>query len=234
MADGGGFGAVGDQHEGGAGFVGEFPEQGEDVGAVDGIEVAGGFIGEEQVGAMDQGAGDGDALHFAAGELGGQGVGPMFHADPAEEIADAGGALGFRLAEELEGELDVLGGGERGEEVEELEDGADPATSELGQGVGGEAVHGLAVEFDLAGIGAIHAPEAVEERGLAAAGGAGQGEAFPGVEFEGDPPEHGATRIRLGHLTGGEDQRGAGGGSGGRIVQGAGNLRLRVVPANVV
>ena len=109
---------MGDEHEGGLRLVGELAEEAEDVFAVGGIEIAGGLIGQNERGAVDEGAGDGDALLFAAGKLGGQGGGARGKADAREGGGDAGGALGSGDAGELERELDVFGGGERGEQME--------------------------------------------------------------------------------------------------------------------
>ena len=82
-----------DEHEGRLRLVGELAEEAEDVFAVGGIEITGGFIGEDERGAVDEGAGDGDALLFAAGELGGQGGGgkPDF-AQGGAPTADAASA----------------------------------------------------------------------------------------------------------------------------------------------
>ena len=44
-------------------------EEAHDFIAGGGIEVAGGFVGEEDGGVVDEGASDGDALALAAGEL---------------------------------------------------------------------------------------------------------------------------------------------------------------------
>ena len=93
VTDPGGFRTVGDEHEGGAGFVGEFAKEFQNVGPVGGIEIARGFVGQEEGGAMTERAGDGDALHFAAGELGGAGVGAVSEADAGEELADAFGTF---------------------------------------------------------------------------------------------------------------------------------------------
>ena len=133
VADGGGLLAVGDEQEGGARLVGQLAQEGENVGAVGGIEVAGGFVGENQVGPVDQRAGDGDALLFAAGELGGQGGGAMGEADAVEEAMDAGALFGRGNADELERQRDVFLGGERGQQVEKLEHRADVPTPEVGE-----------------------------------------------------------------------------------------------------
>jgi hypothetical protein len=120
VADRGGLLAVGDEHEGGVRFVGQLAEQAEDVLATGGIEVAGRFIGENERGPVDEGAGDSDALLFAAGELAGQGGGAEAEADAFEQGGDAGFAFGGRDADELERQLDIFGGGERWQQVKEL------------------------------------------------------------------------------------------------------------------
>ena len=68
-------GLVGDEHDGVALGV-ERVEEGHDLDAGFGVEVAGGLVGEDDGRAVDQGAGDGDALALAAGEL----VGLVVHA----------------------------------------------------------------------------------------------------------------------------------------------------------
>ena len=47
----------------------ELVEEGHDLIAGVGVEVAGGLVGEDDGGLVDEGAGDGDALALAAGEL---------------------------------------------------------------------------------------------------------------------------------------------------------------------
>lgn len=63
--------AVGDDDEGLAHLVAESEQDIEDGVAGFLIEVAGRFVGEDEVGLVHEGAGDGDTLAFAAGEFGG-------------------------------------------------------------------------------------------------------------------------------------------------------------------
>src|SRR5687767_7945329 len=65
------FGIVGHQDERGTGPSVQSEKIFNDHVAGFGIEVAGGFVGEKNFGAIDEGARDGDALLFAAGKLGG-------------------------------------------------------------------------------------------------------------------------------------------------------------------
>ena len=59
---------MGDHDDGGAGGV-EVPEQLEDFVCSFSVQIAGGFIGQDDGGFVEEGAGDGDALLLAAGEL---------------------------------------------------------------------------------------------------------------------------------------------------------------------
>ena len=83
-------GIVGDGEKSGVVFFGEAEKEVDDFAAGAGVEVAGGFIGEEHAGAVYQGAGDGDALLFAAGELGGQVMDAVAESDVLEQFAGAG------------------------------------------------------------------------------------------------------------------------------------------------
>ena len=195
MADVGGLMAVGDEHDGGAGLIGEFAEQSEDVGAVFGVEVAGGFVGEDDAGSVDEGACDGDALLFAAGELGRFRGGAMLDADALEKLLDAWVTFGCWNADQLEGEFDIFEDGEGWEEVEELEDGADLGSAEEGETLGIELAELGGADADGAGVGAVDAAEAIEEGGFAAARGSHEGDAFAGMDGKGDVAENGARFV---------------------------------------
>jgi len=58
------------------------------VGCID-VEVAGGFVGKDYLGVVEQGSGDGDTLLLASGELVGELVGFAFEGDEAEDFVDA-------------------------------------------------------------------------------------------------------------------------------------------------
>src|SRR5689334_3758943 len=62
-------GIMRDEHERGAGLAGEFEEHLDDRLARFRVEVAGRFIGKKDLWTMNEGAGERDALLFAAGEL---------------------------------------------------------------------------------------------------------------------------------------------------------------------
>jgi hypothetical protein len=92
------------------------------------------------------------------------------------------------------GHADVFLDGEVGDQVVQLEDEAEVAAAEeqavvLARGV--EAADG-----DFAAVGAVEAAEEVEERALAGAGGAPEGDDLAGVDGEADLVEHGdAARV---------------------------------------
>ena len=56
-------------HEDGGASLVDVMEHLEDFLGGDGVEIAGGFVGENEVGVVEQGAGDADTLLLAAGEL---------------------------------------------------------------------------------------------------------------------------------------------------------------------
>jgi len=125
VADGRGLGAVGHQHQRRSGLVAQVTQQFEDPLPVAGIEVARGFIGQEQSGSVDERPRDGDALHLAPGEFTRRRVGPMSHAHPVQQRRHAGTAFRGRDAQQLKRQFDVLGRGQCGQQVEELEDRAE-------------------------------------------------------------------------------------------------------------
>ena len=124
----------------------EVVEEGHDLVAGLGVEVAGGFVGEDDGGVVDKGAGDGDALALAAGEL----VGLVHHAgaeiDGLEDGLCALEALGGGGAVIDEGQLDVVQRGGAGEQVEGLEDEADLLVADAGELVVVERGDVVAVE----------------------------------------------------------------------------------------
>jgi len=58
---------VGDHHDGDVVFLVEGAEKFEDALGILGVEVAGGFVGHDDVGLVADGAGDGDTLLLADG-----------------------------------------------------------------------------------------------------------------------------------------------------------------------
>jgi hypothetical protein len=174
---------VGSHEDGGAEFGGDAAEEVEDEGSGGGVEVAGGFVGEEEGRVVGEGAGDGDALLLAAGELVREAGGLRVEADPGEAFECGSAGLGM-LGEE-EGEFDVFNGGEGGHELEGLEDEADLVAADASELGGCEGGGGLAEEEDVTGGGEVHGAGEVEEGGFAAAGASGEGDELAAMDVEG-------------------------------------------------
>ena len=94
-----------------------------------GVEIAGGLVGEQDSRRVDQRAGDGDALHLAAGELEGHARGEGLHFDSRRRAS--GEAAGCRAGKQQR-QLDILDHGERVDELERLKDEADFLAPETG------------------------------------------------------------------------------------------------------
>ncbi len=166
---------VRDHDDGGAGAV-ERVEQLHHGVAVLGIEVTRGLVGEEDGRGAGEGAGDGDALLLTAGELGGQVLGAVAHADLLEGLGHALLALAGGHAAVGEGQLDVLIDREVADEVEGLENEADLAVADAGALGERQALDGAAVE-DVGAVGrGVEEAEDGKEGGLAATGRAGDGD----------------------------------------------------------
>ncbi len=134
---------VGGNDDGGAEAV-HLLEELHETGGLDIIEIAGGFVGQEEAGTNDDGPGNGDALLLPAGELGRAGMGPFGESDPAQHFGDVGADLAFRAAGEAERQSHIVVGGEMREQAEFLEDDSDaPAqggqcATRLGRDIGTE------------------------------------------------------------------------------------------------
>ena len=140
----------------------EFAEKREDGFAGGGIEIAGGLVGEKNFGAIDEGAGDGDALLFATGEFRGPMAEAMRQANALEGFADAGGALGAIDFGEAKREFDVFFEGHAREKVEGLEDHADGVAAVAGEIERRKRGDILTVREDRAGCGAVEAGDEIQ------------------------------------------------------------------------
>ena len=174
-------GVVGDDDEGFAGFIDDAEEHVHDGGTCGGVEIAGGFVGVEDAGIVDEGAGDGDALLFAAGEFGGEVVEAFGEANAVEELASAGFGIAFA---DPGGEEDIFQSGEFGEEEVVLEDKTHAAVAQGGAVTGVGVVKGFAVDEDVAGGGTFEAAEDIEQGGFTGAGSTAEKDFFSSIHFE--------------------------------------------------
>ena len=188
---------VGDQHQGGAAFLVELEQQVADALAGVAVEVAGGLVGEQHVGFGGEGAGDGDALLLATGELARVVPQALAEADAIEQVA--GAFAGVRAAFELQRQHDVLQGIEAVEQLERLEDEADVLGAHAGTLVLVEVGEGVAGQADVAGTGQIEPGEQAEEGGFAGAGTADDGQAVALGQVQIQVVEDGQLAFRAGN-----------------------------------
>src|SRR5579863_24407 len=145
-------------------------EQAHDDGLIHFVEVAGGFVGQDQLRLIDEGARDAYPLLFAAGEFGGQMLQPVAQPDGTQSI---GCLMLLRQAVKVLREHHVLERRQIRHQVMLLEDksqffGAE--TSPLGRGKRGQV---LAVDQHAPLGRSIKASQNVEQRALSRARGPG-------------------------------------------------------------
>ena len=118
MPVGGCFGIMGDHDNRLAEILIELAEKAQDGFGTLGIEVAGGFVGQDDFRFADDGASERYALLFAAGKL----RGLVFQATAqAEKVGDNLEAMGIKsIAVDMLGESDVVIRIERGEQIKTL------------------------------------------------------------------------------------------------------------------
>ena len=110
------------------------------------VEVAGGLVGEQDLGAVHDRARDGDALALSARELIGAVVLAPAQTDRGERLVDAAAPLDAPDAAEEERQLDVPRRGQARHQMEELEDEADLLAADAGELLVGERADLVAVE----------------------------------------------------------------------------------------
>ena len=166
---------MGDEHDRLAVFAVELAKQGENLGAAVGVEVARRLVGEDDLGLVHEGPGDGDALLLAAGELARLVIGPLSQTDQGEGFEPR--LLGVLASDAgvVAGQEDVLEGGEGRDQVEVLEDEAHSAGPDLGSSIVGKRGHVLSREVELGSgavvrVGSVEQAQDVHESALAGSG----------------------------------------------------------------
>ena len=163
-------------------------QQHEQVGAVLGIEVARGLVGQQHRGAADQGAGERGPLALGGGQHGGPLVAAVGQPDPLEQGVDGLG-LG-RAARDQQRQRDVLAHGDGGEDGGGGEEEADLVAPHAGELEVVELAQRAPVEDHAAAGGAVEAGDQVEQGGLARARGADNGGELPGGRLDRHVAEH--------------------------------------------
>ena len=122
---------VGHDEEGGAVAI-EPAKEVEDLAAGGGVELTGRLVGEQDRRPVGQRAGDGHPLHLSTGELGGTVPRAVAEPDVLQQLPGTLPSPGRRHTGLGHRELDVLSSGEHRQQMEALEDEAEP--SEIGDG----------------------------------------------------------------------------------------------------
>ncbi len=147
-------------------FAVELGHQLDDAGARGPVEVARGLVREEHPRLVAERAGEGDPLLLAPRKLRGVVVAAVAQSHPLEQLVGAEARI---EAAQLEGDLDVLPRGQRGDEVEGLEDEADLLRAQPRPRVLAQRAELDAVEEDAPAGGPVEARHQREQRALAAA-----------------------------------------------------------------
>ena len=164
--------------------AGEAHQQVGDRGGAVAVEAGRGLVRHDRAGAQQQGPGDGDPLHLAAGE-GLDPPGARVEPDLREQAFGARAQVGGQAEMPEAGrQQDVLDGAEAGKEVEVLHDQADaPSPPAIPRGLG-QRGDVRAVPEHAAKARPLQPGDDVDESALARAGGAGDGEARPPRELQ--------------------------------------------------
>ncbi len=137
-------------------------DDGAQVLAADGVEAGEGLVEDEQVGVVDQGLGQTEALDHPLGELAQLQVLVTAQADAVDQGGDRVLYPGGGEVEEGGGEVEELAGGEVVVKIGVLGEKTDAAPRRLRKG-------GLAVDQDLPGVRGQQSHDAFDGGGLAGA-----------------------------------------------------------------
>ena len=163
-------------------------EQGHDLQRAVRVEVAGRLVGDDRAGVVDKGAGDGDALLLAAGELVRIALPFPGQTDQIEHIGDAVFDLARARADGAHREAQVVVHRFLADQAEILKNYADRA-AHVGDLLVRDAAHGEAVDHDAALRGKDLAGQELDDGGLAGAGRADEEHELPVLYRKGDPAQ---------------------------------------------
>ena len=165
------------------------PEQLHDLDGGLAVQRAGGLVRQENVRVVDEGAGDGHPLHLAAGHLAGLFIQLVAQAHPLQRLLRPAAAL--RLGYPRQGQRQLHVGQHRlvGDEVIALEHKAHRVVA-VGVPVAVPVLFcGAAVDDEIAAGVAVKSADDVQRGGLAAAGGAQNGDELILPELQIDAPQ---------------------------------------------
>ena len=148
------------------------------------IECGSGLVGKQDFRASGKGPGQCDTLLLSSAEVSGIGGGLVVEVDLLKQTEGLGASELAADAFEFQCDFDIFNRGERGKQIEGLEDEANVAEPDLRQFALAEAGHLLTGDLKTAGGGAENTAHDGEERGFAATGGPHQEEQLSFVEIE--------------------------------------------------
>ena len=186
MSVGGNVVIVSDENEGLALFV-KFVEEAKDLGTGGRIEITRGFVGEDDQGIVDEGAGDGDALLLAAGKFEGFVVEAILQANEDGQSRGNFATLLFRPILVIERDFDILEDRQLLDKIIGLENEPEPSAADGGEGVVLHARDILAAQEILTRGGPIEAAEQIEHGGLATTGRSHDANVIGGLDLDGYP-----------------------------------------------
>ena len=175
-------GRVGHQDQGHVLFGAGIANQIDDLLLMPRIDIGRGLIGQQQLGPIGQGAGDGDALLLAHGKHGRLVPQPVRQAD----VPSSWRARDFvrAAAGEAHAQQDILEGREAGEQIEGLKHVADMVRAEPVAAVLGKAVYVAPRDLDQPRVGAADTGDHVQQRCLATAAASDQGDLLAGRDVK--------------------------------------------------
>ena len=169
------------------------PEEAEHLGARARVEVAGGLVGEDDLGSAGQGARTRHPLLLAAGELARAVAQTVAQADRVDDGVEP--LLVGLAAGDVQGQRDVLQRGQRRHQVERLEDEADAVAAQLGEPLVVERGQLGVADVDRAGGGGVETGDTVHEGRLAGAGRPHDRGELAAGEVDGDAVEGADLRV---------------------------------------
>jgi hypothetical protein len=164
-------------------------EEVHDLFALRGVKVAGGFVRQNQLGALNDRARHTDQLLLTAGKLVREQVFFANDVEAVEDVANQANALFVRHVFVGEGNFQVLVHGQVVDQVVALKNEPDVGFVQLIPLLYVEAMDRFAVEVVLACPRAVEHPDDAEESGLAGPRGAHKRNKFARLNFQGDAAE---------------------------------------------
>jgi hypothetical protein len=189
---GGDVGLVGNEDDGDSLLAIERAERFHDLVRGSRIEIAGRLIGEKKARCIDQRAGNRDALLLAAGELAGRIALALPQAEKVQRRArplDAHGAALRPRRGVIERQADILDGAGAGQEIEALENKAEPFAADAGEVRFAQRRDIDALQEIMAAGRQVEAAENIHERRLARARRAHDGDELAGLDGQADAAE---------------------------------------------